>query len=666
MKTKKEISLVKIIVLLIMTITIFSGCTFWGDQTVEKQEKLNYFQSGQELLKALEESKNTRNRWFSGRMMAAESQPLMAKTDMVAATAGGEHSTTNVQVQGVDEADIIKTDGKYIYLIAQNNLIIAKAVPAKEAEIVSTLKLDNFNPQELFIDENRLLVFGQEYYQAVPLGNENNPKTTLPTKIRAPDYYWGTNFVSVKLFDLKDKENPELIKQVGLEGNYLTSRKINQDVYFVINAYPQFYKENHLCEEILPRYYEGKTEKITLEDLAPITTCTQIGYVKPLEAENFITVASISMSDEDQKVEKEIILGSGQNVYASKNNLYVAQTNYPHYGLLGELVQEDLFVEKTIITKFSLKQGEVNFQGVGEVPGHILNQFSMDEEKKFFRIATTKGQAFRTRSGESLSANNVYILDQNLEVVGELEDLAPGETIYSVRFMGERGYVVTFKKVDPLFVLDLENPSNPSVLGKLKIPGYSDYLHPYDENHLIGIGKEAVEAKEGDFAWYQGVKMALFDVSDVNNPREKYKVVIGDRGTDSPVLDEHKAFLFDKERELLVLPVTVAKIKGEQSQDNQYGEFVFQGAYVYKLNLDDGFELRGKVSHLDDDSAYLKSGYWMDYEASIQRSLYIDDVLYTLSFKRLQLNDLKDLSKLKALEFEKNNYPYLEKGVIVS
>ena len=174
----------------------------------------------------------------------------------------------------------------------------------------------------------------------------------------------------------------------------------------------------------------------------------------------------------------------------------------------------------------------------------------MDEYEQHFRIATTTRQVW---DSDKMSSNNVYILDDELDVVGELEDLAPGEKIYSVRFMGKKGYIVTFKKIDPLFVIDLSDHSNPLVLGKLKIPGYSDYLHPYDENHLIGIGKDTVEAADEltesrglDFGWYQGVKMAIFDVTDVENPIELHKVVIGDRGTDSPVLYDHKAFLFDR------------------------------------------------------------------------------------------------------------------------
>ena len=284
----------------------------------------------------------------------------------------------------------------------------------------------------------------------------------------------------------------------------------------------------------------------------------------------------------------------------------------------------------------------------------------MDEYDGFFRIATTIGHSW---SSDTQSTNNIYILDEALQRISEIEDIAPGEEIYSARFMGERAYLVTFKKIDPFFTIDLSDPYHPEILGKLKIPGYSDYLHPYDEDHIIGIGKETVEPLEEeqewrniDFAWYQGLKIALFDVSDFDNPQEIAKVVIGDRGTDSPALSDHKAFLFDKEKELLVIPVSLYTIDNEikQQQGNYtgslYGEYTFQGAYVYNLNLEDGFTLQGRVTHMDEDDM-LKSGFYPEYASSIMRSLYIEDYLYTISENMVKINDLTDpsLSELAAI-----------------
>ena len=663
-------------IIVLLVLSVIAGCEL---KIVEptKVSKISKFKSGDDLLKAFEEARESGTGRYFGAMKgiavmeeAAVAAPQAADT----ITSGRDFSETNVQVKGVDEADIIKTDGDYIYAIAQGNLVIAKAYPADEAEILSTTKLGDFYPNELFIDKNRLLIFGSTSYNfETPKAQEENQGETagqgeianakMVASIRAPDYYpYYGSFMTVRLYDISDREEPELLRTVDFEGSYLTSRKIGEYAYFVVNSYPRYWDVRPMCEDIVPLYREATSdEKPELEDMKPIARCVDIGYIEPIQAENFITVASISMADENADVNKEVIVGSGQNVYASLENLYIAQTAWPRYNALGELAKD--FVEKTVITKFNLDEGKVEFEGKGEVKGTILNQFSMDEYDNNFRIATTiRGYV----DNKDTSTNNMYVLDESLNVVGSLEGVAPGESIYSVRFMGKRAYMVTFRHIDPLFVIDLSDPENPSVLGKLKIPGYSDYLHPFDETHLIGIGKEVDESIDADkvhtegavyYTAIQGVKLAIFDVSDVENPIEMYKEVIGDRGTESLAAQDHKAFLFDKERELLVIPMTVAELKPGQTKDMQ-GEYTFQGAYVYNINLEDGFDLRGRVTHYDDDEVFKKAGYYFRGDYSIKRNLYIDNVLYTLSDSRLQLNDLDDLERLKVLEFEKSQDNY--------
>ncbi|MHA2394738.1 MAG: beta-propeller domain-containing protein, partial [Promethearchaeota archaeon] len=303
--------------------------------------------------------------------------------------------------------------------------------------------------------------------------------------------------------------------------------------------------------------------------------------------------------------------------------------------------------EVTLVYKIQVKKNDIEYVADGSVPGRVLNQFSMDEYDGYFRIATTQG--YVSRSGGKTS-NNIYVLNSTLGIIGTLEGLAPGEDLYSARFMSRKCYLVTFKKVDPLFVIDLSDPSEPKVLGKLKIPGYSDYLHPYDENTLIGIGKETIEAEEGNFAWYQGVKISLFDVSDVENPKELDKFEIGDRGTDSPVLRNHKALLFSKSKNLLVIPVLEAKIDPDRYAGdippNTHGEFVNQGAFVFKISKENGLRLRGLITHIEDPQEFLKSGYWFESDYSVERSLYIENILYTISQGMIKMNNLDDLSEV--------------------
>jgi uncharacterized secreted protein with C-terminal beta-propeller domain len=200
-------------------------------------------------------------------------------------------------------------------------------------------------------------------------------------------------------------------------------------------------------------------------------------------------------------------------------------------------------------------------------------------------------------------------------------------------------------------VLDLKDPCNPAILGELKIPGYSDYLHPYDENHVIGFGKDTVEV--GNMAYYLGMKMAIFDVSDVSNPLQMFSEKIGDRGTDSELLRNHKALLFSKDRNLLAFPVRIMEVRGDAGTNVlEYGSFSFQGAYVYNIDLVNGFVPKGKITHLSTEDCLNANNYWYDDGKYIERILYIDDTLYTLSKGMIKANATADLQEINSLEIE--------------
>ncbi len=579
------------------------------------------------------------------------------------------YSTTNVQVQGVDEADIVKTDGEYIYTVSKGKLSIIKAYPAEGMGLVSSTDLGDVEPVEIFIGGDYVLVFGHKYEPVILKTNngdgENGTATTpdsgntsfvaraaqaIAEKIMPPIYPdYSRNFAVAEIWDVSDKAHPEKVRSVDIEGNYLTSRKIGSDVFYVVNTYPQIYYGDVGGTPIIPAYRENGA--LTYE---PIAKCGEVGYLPPVHSEAFVTIAKLSLANPEDAVVKKTVVAQGQNVYASEDYLYLAETDY-NYGypqLLPEAIGSKESMEKTIIHKFKLAD-ELDYLGSMSAPGRILNQFSMDEYNGNFRIATTLGQV--SRGGSSTSSNNLYVFNSEFERIGELEGLAPGEKIYSARFMGAKGYLVTFKKVDPLFVIDLSDPEKPKVLGKLKIPGYSDYLHPIDENHLIGVGKDTVEAEEGDFAWYQGIKLAIFDVSDVEHPKELFKTMIGDRGTDSYALRDHKAFLFDKEKELLVIPIQLAEINEGQYDGrvsaNAYGDFVFQGAYVFNVNLEEGFKLKGRITHQEDEESYKKSGYYYyGGGTEVKRSLYIGDALYTISDNMVKANSLDDLEEIETVK----------------
>jgi uncharacterized secreted protein with C-terminal beta-propeller domain len=541
----------------------------------------------------------------------------MAPASKEGAIGAIDYSTTNIQVAGVDEADIVKTDGAYIYLVSGNRTIIVKAYPPEQAQVLSEIELEG-TVIGIFINGDRLVVFEEEtpyypYYDVRwgPAGEIYMPYISPKTFI--------------KVYDVSDRENPRLQREISAEGQYVSSRMIGDYAYVVINE-PVYEQDDELN---LPKIYLGGNE--TEIPATDISYCDVSDYYYM-----YTTIIAINTQNDDQEPKYEtILLGASSTLYVSPDNIYLT---FPVWG--GDVGD----FGKSSIHRIHIEGDEIEYIASGEVPGMVLNQFSMDEYDGYFRVATT--------TYEEKSQNNVYILDMALNITGSLKNLAPGETIYSARFMGERCYLVTFRQVDPLFVIDLKDPYSPEVLGYLKITGYSDYLHPYDENHLIGIGKETTE--EGEFAWYQGVKISLFDVSDVRNPREIDKEIIGHRGTDSPVLWDHKAFLFDKSRNLLVIPVLEAKVnEAEYPQgvpSDAYGEPVWQGAYIFHVSLDAGISLEGRITHIENLGDLEQEYYYFYSPFSVTRSLYIGDVLYTISGAKIMMNNLENLDYINEVE----------------
>ena len=595
---------------------------------------LNTFGSYEELSDFL-----SKNSWCSYWWEGEYSPKSLGKTNtiMIDTTAdssnGGDivdYSKTNIQVQGVDEPDVVKTDGRYLYILANSKIYILQAFPAKEAILLSNISfVSDIHIVNFFLNKDRLIVFGTS--NRFPIYYEEHKG-----EYGCPPYWWGISTTVINIFDISNRENPELVKDIEVDGSYFNARMIDDYIYIIATEYTGSIYWN------LDQNVTLNIPEITIDDHTTTIPADNIFYVNTTERIDMMThVFSIDIYSGELD-SKSFLLGSSQSMYVSKNNIYLACYQYG---------------ESTVIHKISIDKGKISYIAKGEVPGHILNQFSMDEYNGFFRIAT---QAWNHEYG---STTNLYILDNTMNIISKIENIAPGERMHSSRFIGDKAYFVTFKKVDPFFTLDLSDPYNPKILGELKIPGYSDYLHPYDENHIIGIGKDTVEPQEDwngrDFAWYQGLKIALFDVSDFDNPKEVAKIIIGDRGTETPVLFDHKAFLFDREKELLVLPVSLHEISDEIKEQNEgytgniFGQFTFQGAFVYKLSLENGFEFRGRITHMDDEQPY-DNYYWYggSYSSYVSRSLYIDDVLYTISNNLVKMNNLGGLGEMNIVHLE--------------
>jgi inhibitor of cysteine peptidase len=558
--------------------------------------QLNTFSSYEEienfLEKNMEQAKNFGEQYlYSFSREGGEMAILDAET-------APAHSTTNIQVAGVDEADIVKTDGEHLYVVSEGNIYILRADPL---EVLSKITLNETYGAKIYVKGDKLAVLGNDYQYAL---------TRVP-------YQHTEERTFFKVYKISNREKPILTRTISLNGTLSGSRRIGNYVYAVVNQ-PAIRPSSNETN------FEVALPKISIGDTVKEVQATEIRYVNVSDVfYYFTTVIAVNIINDAQEPTYESFLtGSTACMYVSQSNMYLTVPNTKVWILSAEVSGTR---DETFVYRVKLDEEKIVCEAEGTVSGYVLNQFSMDEYNGFFRIATTKW----TNDG---SKNNLYILNMSLNIVGELEGLAPGERIYSARFMSDRCYLVTFKQIDPFFVIDLSNPTEPRVLGYLKIPGFSGYLHPYDENNIIGIGKQD-----------SNLKLSLFNVTNVTAPTEAVPpyIVLTD-WSDSAVLMDHKAFLFDKSKQLLALPVSMSFVEVKDSE--YYNKGYWQGAYVFDINLSDGFVLRGNVTHQENSVDGWESGYW------VKRVLYIGNVLYTVSDKKIKMNSLEDLAFLKEIE----------------
>lgn len=539
------------------------------------------------------------------------------------ANAAPAHSTTNIQVAGVDEADVVKTDGNYIYQLRSQDIKITE-VSSGVLKAGTTLSFENgMNPSELFLYNNKLIVIGSKQSYTPYQGTMEKARSIMPMSSPTTELLF---------YDVTNPEKPALIRKYEAEGNYLTSRLTGGKLYLIANKWLNTYDVK--AENAVPHFTDSVTGVTTTVGFDAIR------YFPDTVESNLMITLGFNLDQPKGEPDRNVYLGSSNNVYANTDSLVVAMDRY-HYKV-GEVMNgfaPPTYSKTTELFKFTLSNGTIRFKAKGSVPGTVLNQFSMDAYNGNYRIATTDDS---WSVGANATKNNLYVLDSNMNVKGKLEGLAPGERIYSARFMGNRAYMVTFKQVDPFYVIDLSDSTSPKVLGYLKIPGFSDYLHPYDANTVIGFGKDTVETANG--AITAGVKVAMFDVSNVANPVEKSRVVLGGSGSWSEVLNNHKALMFSKENNLFALPVTLYDGKG---RDNR---FSFQGAYVYSIDPAKGFILKGTSTHLTDAEVRDTELKWYDTSKDVKRILWIGSELYTLSdfgIKSHTLDTMKETGYLK-------------------
>ena len=600
-------------------------------QSVKSEKELkDYFKKLQKLMASN----------FSGRGVMTEEAESSDSSNKSSASGSGEaaYSETNNQVEGVDESDIVKMDGEFIYAIVNGRVIITDIrKPSAMAKMAELPFEATFYPMQLFLNEDTLIVLGDKqipYEYAEPTGDVSN-KMMMPNN----------SSTNVRFYDVKDKKNPKLVREIGAEGYLNGARKTDNMLYFVTNVMPNYWAMQEGGDvELRPYTFDSqkddKASPMAYSDLSILPGTLEGTY-------SVITAMDLNNPKDSQVVSKGY-LGGSNAMYMSKDALYLTAPIYMpvENDDKNQTTSDRMWNPQetnTEIFKFGLDGTTVNFISSGEVTGMLLNQFSMDEHKGYFRVVTTKGF---TWDNEAPSENNLFILDKGMKQVGSIVGLAKGERIYSARFMGDKAYMVTFRETDPLFVMDVSNPTAPKVLGELKIPGFSNYLHPLDENHLIGFGYDTKSLPNENGGEPRivtgGMKISLFDVTDFTNPIEKDMEIIGGQGTYSSLQHDHKALFEHREKGLFGFPVTLY----EGSNKEGYGDYAGEGAIMYEITAEKGIK---QVANLIKQPS--SSQLYENYEQLVQRMVYAGDTLYTISMKEMKSYDLNTFKEIGVVTY---------------
>ncbi len=564
-----------------------------------------------------------------------------------------DHSSTTIQEEGVDEPDFVKTDGDSLYLVTGGYLLVFDAWPPAETAERARVAIDG-DPLALFVHGSTVLVLSQSWQ--------------APAAGAAVWGGWGAR-LKATLVTLADRAAPSLRREITFEGAYLDARLVDGRAHLVFTSWlpalsggapppPRVLTAAGGAEpalvsapdpplptadatELLPRVRDtlfGPGDPVTRE--GAICPCENIFRPPTPNGTGFVTVATLDLARPTEDLETTSLISNSGIVYASQTSLYLATPNDDYWLWRPTLERPEAEPRPTtLVHKFDLA-GTPTYAASGVVPGWVLNQFSMGEHEGVFRIATTAHGWWRRQDPE----NAVFLLRQageKLQELGAVTGLGkPGERIYAVRFLGDRGFVVTFRQTDPLYALDLGDPAAPRVAGELHVPGFSTYLHPVADDLLLAVGED--EAR--------GVKLSLYDVSDLDRPREVGTEAVG-LGSFSEAQYNHKAFTYFPRLGALALPVTTWA--ASPVTDASRVSNVFAGLHLYDVRPDAAspeavFALRGRIDH----TAFYRDdpeGYWY-YPEPVRRTFFIgapgaDTFLYTVSGRGLKVTAFDDLTE---------------------
>ena len=489
-------------------------------------------------------------------------------------------SDTNVRTEGVGEADIVKTDGSYLYTLKANSQEISIVdIRSDQMKVVSSISLnENFQASEFYLSDQKLFV----------LGNMQNTQVDSDSKT----LYRGS-CTRIQTYDLADINNPKSIGTVDQSGYYRTSRF--KDGYLYV--FSDYYIYDTITKKDYPSYVPLVGDNLLKQ--------SDIYLPTNHAADQYLVVSSVSASSPDKAADQKAVMSENGEVYVSENNIYIYE--YTNSSILADNLAAK---NQTILRKLSYNKGKLSGSAQGKVKGYLNDSFSIDEYDNTLRLVTTVTH----NVGSSSQSNSVYVLDADLKTIGKIEDLAKNEQVYSARFLGDTGYFVTYEQTDPLFSVDFSDPENPKILGKLKIPGFSEYLHFYSDNLLLGIG---MDTDENGIA--NGVKISMFDISDPSDVKEVSKYTL-DQYYYSDVFSDYRAALVDPEKNLIGFPLS--------GSANQY--------VILSYDKDQGFQVQ--MQEEVNGNSYLGT-----------RGVYANEKFYVINGNAIEAYRMGDYVKIDDL-----------------
>jgi len=670
------------------------GCGGSGDipenQPVQQKARLEAFGSCEalesyiedaavlDMRTTLERSKPSywkgRGGWFggdvpenvSGAPPASPTSPGAPASDSGGSPGPGNHTGTNNQVAGVDEADFVKNDGTRIFVISGRKLYAHRSWPAESLSAESSLTLEGW-PREMFLRDDKVVVFSEVQEQGTGTGGggASSPVMCAPMGPCGG----GATLTKVTTVDVSNLASPQVTDELYLPGGYHNARMAGSAVRLLmrdtfrwpagVRWWPDYSQdlwqdEARLEKELdaLKKPNEQLIRSRTLADWLPEGrrkrsdgTVERVGYdchdfhrTNAPTKLGFVTVATLNLdAAAEQAPGRTTLVTEPGEVYATEGALYLATQ---HWWWWPEAGQKD----HTYIHKLDLSQRQARYVGSGTVEGYLLDQFSMDEHKGVLRVATTissRVSELGNPFGRLETTNRVSTYreeDGQLKLLGQSEELAKGERIYSARFLGNKGYVVTFRQVDPLFTFDLSDPARPRKVGELKVPGFSTYIHPLGEGHLLTIGVHMDE--NGDWR-SRSLKLSLFDVTDLANPRETFTQLVGSLYGWSEALHEHKAFNYFPAKGLLAIPFS----DWTPSYSGDYWSNFVSELRVFRVDPATGFTPVGAVSMKDVYQTVNYLQWSWSYSPNVRRSVMADDYVYAISDAGVRVSHVSNLAQ---------------------